>query len=85
MEQVLNQEEDRCVWVGSSDGQFTIKSAWNMSRAKRISVVGFAQYVWHHCVPLKWSFLTWRAFQNCLPLDVNSKSLSPGIKVQMPL
>lgn len=30
MEQVFNQEEDICVWVGSSDGLYTIKSAWNM-------------------------------------------------------
>ena len=30
---------------------------------------GLSKYVWHQCVPLKWSFLTWRALQNNIPLD----------------
>lgn len=68
MERVLNQEANRCVWTCSSDGNFTIQTAWEMCRTHGHGV-GCAKSVWHHCVPLKWSFLTWRAIHSRLPLD----------------
>lgn len=28
----LNQENDKCVWTATSDGKFTVKSAWGRCR-----------------------------------------------------
>lgn len=68
MEGVLNQEDDNIVWFHSSNGNSQLKLAWNMCRNKNVAL-GFAKNVWHHCVPLKWSFLLWKALRACFPLD----------------
>lgn len=70
---VINQEEDKCVSIATSDGQFLIKSPWGLCR-ERGSELGLSKQAWHSCVPLKWSFLTWRVSQNCLHIDDCLKS-----------
>ena len=32
MKSFLNNEDDRCVWFASMNGNFTIKSTWNIIR-----------------------------------------------------
>lgn len=45
-----------------------MKSAWAICRQKdQLSTL--SQKLWHHLVPLKWSFLTWRTINFGIPLD----------------
>ena len=61
-------KEDQCVWTCSFDGSFTLKTAWEGIKDKK-NVLGSFKFIWHSSVPLKWSFVSWRALQNSLPLD----------------
>lgn len=57
------------VWGVSTDGRFTIKSAWDLCRTK-CSSLALSKMMWHSNVPLKWSFLTWRDVRGGFPLDL---------------
>ena len=60
--------EDLCVWTCSSDGCFSLKTAWEGVREKK-NVADSFQFIWHDIVPLKWSFISWRALQSSLALN----------------
>ena len=68
MAKVINEDDDKCVWTASSNGSFSLKSAWEEIRRKK-NVIGSSKFIWHPCVPLKWSIITWRSLLKSLPLD----------------
>ena len=45
------------------------KLNWLGVCVERGSELGLYKYARYSCVPLKWSFFTWRVIQNCIPLD----------------
>lgn len=65
---LLTNEYGKCIWMPNSDGAFSIKSAWELVR-HRDNFMAMNRLIWHMVVPLKWSFLTWRACRGGLPID----------------
>lgn len=47
--------EDLCVWTCSSDGCFSLKTAW-----EGVRVANSFQFIGHDIVPLKWSCVSKR-------------------------
>lgn len=68
MKNLKNVEPDRCIWTANPSGDFSIKSAWELCR-QRDQYQSLSLNIWHHLVPLKWSFLTWSAINQGVPLD----------------
>ncbi|XP_071909662.1 uncharacterized protein [Coffea arabica] len=60
------------VWVGSSSGEFSVKSVWELIRHKRSTSL-VDDFIWTNLVPLKLSFFAWKALRNLVPLDVALK------------
>nr|XP_027120329.1 uncharacterized protein LOC113737276 [Coffea arabica] len=61
--------KDMMVWVPSPSGDFTVRSAWEVLRQRRLrSVVD--SLLWPSVLPAKMSFLAWRLVRNFLPLDM---------------
>lgn len=54
--------------TANPSGDFSIKSAWELCR-QRDQYQSLSLNIWHHLVPLKWSFLTWSAINQGVPLD----------------
>ncbi|XP_027157997.1 uncharacterized protein LOC113759614 [Coffea eugenioides] len=62
--------KDEFVWLSSNSGSFTITSIWECIRHRRnVSVVD--SLLWSSTLPLKLSFLAWRAIRNYLLVDAN--------------
>nr|XP_027101056.1 uncharacterized protein LOC113720378 [Coffea arabica] len=66
-------QKDRLVWLPSTSGLFTVKSAWEMLRQRRCpSLVD--SLLWQPALPAKMSFLAWRLVRSFIPLDVVLRS-----------
>ena len=56
------------IWSLSSHGKFTLSSAWQSLRLRRLSS-RVLQAVWDSSIPLKISFFIWRALHQFLRTD----------------
>lgn len=72
------QKKDKAVWTPTTDGKFTVGSAWDIcgQKRRRGSIEG---NIWQRAIPFKMSFITWRAIHNNLATD--DKIARLGIKV----
>lgn len=64
----LDNSEDRCVWVLTHSGNFTLKSAWELIRQKE-SNTHLSKSCWHKNVPSKISIFVWKLIHNALPTE----------------
>ncbi|XP_071920617.1 uncharacterized protein [Coffea arabica] len=65
--------KDELVWAPSTDGRFTVSSAWDLIRQRRnLSLVW--RGIWCPLLPLKMSYLVWRILAGFLPLDDKLRS-----------
>ncbi|XP_040996008.1 uncharacterized protein LOC121242180 [Juglans microcarpa x Juglans regia] len=79
--QVLNkcrQGADLLVWSENADGKFSSKSAWECIRIKAPKN-RWSDWVWHPCMPKKFSVTMWKAIRNGLSVDDRIKNV--GIPV----
>ena len=64
--------EDSMVWQPSSNGELSVKSAWEEWRQRRnISVVD--KGIWCPILPLKVSFFSWKLVRGFVPMDAAIK------------
>lgn len=73
MMQCLNGEEDRCVWLLTTNGDFSVSTAWDYCHNKRSRLI-LGSRIWISLIPLQWSVLAWCALNNKLPFDQNIQS-----------
>ena len=59
---------DRFAWQFSSNGVFATKWAFDFFRSSSPKVA-WGRDLWRHYLPPSRSFLCWRAFLYCLPID----------------
>ena len=70
MAALLGEESDTCVWTGSTNGNFSLSSAWKICRAKQ-NALFLNSLMWSPVIPLHWSIVVWRAIHGKLPLDTS--------------
>jgi hypothetical protein len=64
----LSDVDDLPHWIHSQDGNFLLKTSWNLTRKKEVlSLIQGA--VWDHMTPIKWSFFSWRCLRFRVPFD----------------
>jgi ribonuclease HI len=68
MQDHIADKDDRPVWKPASSGAFSAKDAWNTVRRHGI-LFPAAAFLWSSYTPVKWSFTTWRAWMNRMPVD----------------
>lgn len=59
---------DKPVWTLNQSGLFTVSSAWDVQRQKKVKN-WFDANTWHKKVPLKMSFILWRVVRDKIPTD----------------
>lgn len=59
---------DKAWWLGSPNGVFSVKSAYQLVRNRR-NKVEWHEYVWSRWVPQKISFFLWRVINMKVPTD----------------
>ena len=59
---------DTAVWMPEEHGKFTIRSAWEIIRKKRMADP-VNKMIWHKQIPFKVNFFIWRALRNKLPTN----------------
>ncbi|EOY19200.1 Retrotransposon, unclassified-like protein [Theobroma cacao] len=70
---ISREKEDIAYWALTANGDFSIKSAWELLRQrKQVNLVG--QLIWHKSIPLTVSFFLWRTLHNWLPVEVRMKA-----------
>ncbi|XP_060179779.1 uncharacterized protein LOC132609685 [Lycium barbarum] len=62
--------EDFIIWKPTSDGLYTNSSAFQVNRRRKQDDETLSS-LWHNCIPLKISFLGWRACLSKLPFNEN--------------
>ncbi|KAK6780041.1 hypothetical protein RDI58_022225 [Solanum bulbocastanum] len=70
-------QQDLAVWTLTSNGKFSVSSAWNNIRETR-EKTKINTYTWHKSIPFKCSFLLWRAIRGKLP--TNEKLVRFGVE-----
>ena len=60
--------DDVMVWTPSTNGNFSVASAWGDIRQKR-NISWIDRWVWGSIVPLRVSFFVWRLLRNWISLD----------------
>lgn len=61
----MDNQQELVVWSLSSDGKFTVSSAWSYARAKKCSVDWF-KLLWGPLFMPRFSFISWLAILNRL-------------------
>nr|XP_019068134.1 uncharacterized protein LOC109119692 [Solanum lycopersicum] len=61
--------DDTAVWTPEENGKFTIASAWEVIRKKRLK--DLINIVWHKHIPFKIAFFIWSALRGKLPTNEN--------------
>ncbi|EOY06960.1 Uncharacterized protein TCM_021522 [Theobroma cacao] len=64
---------DRAYWTPTPNGDFSTKSAWQLSRERKV-VNPTYNYIWHKSVPLTTSFFLWRLLHDWVPVELKMKS-----------
>ncbi|OVA15314.1 Ribonuclease H domain [Macleaya cordata] len=64
----LMADSDMRLWAPTTNGSFTVKSAFDQIRDVA-SVCPFASFYWANFIPIKLSVFFWRALQNAVPVD----------------
>ncbi|GLT71798.1 hypothetical protein SLA2020_437910 [Shorea laevis] len=59
---------DRLIWLGSRDGRFSTKSAWDWLRIS-VPKHTWTEWIWHSALPKKFSVVMWKAMTNSLSVD----------------
>ncbi|OVA12413.1 Ribonuclease H domain [Macleaya cordata] len=65
----LSADSDKRLWAITSDGTFTIKSAFEQLR-KVAPPCPFARFYWANFIPKKLSVFFWRSIHKAIPVDV---------------
>ncbi|XP_073062068.1 uncharacterized protein [Primulina eburnea] len=65
---ILSGELDSARWIHSSDGDFSVKSAWELIRL-RAPISGFNRPCWGSWLRPTMSFFLWRFWHQWLPVD----------------
>ncbi|KAH0696182.1 hypothetical protein KY289_013664 [Solanum tuberosum] len=61
-------DQDKAWWMGNAQGEFTIKSAFQLTRKKR-EEKEWMNNIWLKGLPLKISFFFWRVWRQRIPTD----------------
>lgn len=64
----LTAKNDLPCWTVTSNGSFSLSSAWHMVR-KLNPILFTAKSVWHKLLPRQISLFLWRLLQQRLPID----------------
>lgn len=70
--EISDATNDEAVWVGSADGDLTIKMAWEYYIEKEVKVK-WMKGLWRTFLPLKISVTSWKTVMNRMP---TAKSLA---------
>ncbi|MQL96061.1 hypothetical protein Taro_028735 [Colocasia esculenta] len=65
---VLNNEEDRCIWIVSNNGCFSTKSTYNLIRPKGVQRPALTK-IWHNCFHRRASLFVWKILHRVVPVD----------------
>lgn len=65
---IISNKVDIPCWTASSNGKFSISSAWQTIRTVRPTSLS-AKYIWHRFLPKHISVFIWRLFQHRIPID----------------
>ncbi|XP_058103565.1 uncharacterized protein LOC131247149 [Magnolia sinica] len=65
-----------CIWPLETSGTFSLRSAWNLSRASS-PFIQWASWIWQAPLPPKFSVFIWRVLQNATP--VNNRVQAKGV------
>ena len=68
------ENTDNAIWTPEYNGKFSIASAWEVIRKKRVKDP-INTIIWHKHIPFKVSFFIWRALRNKLPTNENLQKL----------
>lgn len=63
-----HDRSDYAVWMDSSDGHYSNKSAWHIIRQSSQKNLEWNK-IWHKSIPFKISFLAWRLYKGKLPFN----------------
>lgn len=66
-------ELDICVWKPSSNGKFTMTTAWEVTREKGV-ILPWHNWLWNKDLPKKISMCNWRAWFQSLAVDERVKN-----------
>lgn len=55
-------------WMGNANGDFTVKSAWEMIRRRHECSADFG-FIWNKGLPFKVNFLLWTVWKRRIPTD----------------
>ncbi|KAH0636380.1 hypothetical protein KY290_036818 [Solanum tuberosum] len=67
-------QNDKAWWMGSTQGDFTVKSAWQIVRKKKEITTDF-DFIWNKGLPFKVNFFLWRVWKRRVPTDDNLKRM----------
>ncbi|KAK6789632.1 hypothetical protein RDI58_013432 [Solanum bulbocastanum] len=65
-------------WMGNTQGRFTVKSAWNLTRNKH-EIRKDYELIWKKELPFKFSLFMWRVWKRRIATDDNLKKMKINI------
>ncbi|EOY06959.1 Uncharacterized protein TCM_021521 [Theobroma cacao] len=65
-------QEDVAYWALTSNGDFSLWSAWEAIRQRQTPNALFS-LIWHRSIPLSISFFLWRVLNNWIPVELRMK------------
>ncbi|XP_039166708.1 uncharacterized protein LOC120292531 [Eucalyptus grandis] len=65
----LSLNIDRFTWCGHPSSSFSVSSAWNLIRARKI-LVNWAPLIWDNAIAPRYQFILWLIVKNRLPTQV---------------
>ncbi|KAK6788076.1 hypothetical protein RDI58_016601 [Solanum bulbocastanum] len=73
-----SEMNDKAWWMGSSVGNFTVKSAYHLVRHKR-EQIEYCRNIWIKTLPFKISFFLWRVWKKRIAIDDNLRRMRMNI------
>lgn len=72
---MMKDLNDKACWLGSSSGEFSIKSTFQLLRQRK-EEVPWTRFIWIRGLSSKISSFLWRVMRRCIPTDDNVQRLN---------